>query len=112
MQISARILDGVDLIELSGRATADAHLRLRELFVEKVEEGRRRFIIKMSEAEFLDSLLLGELVACYKRTAERQGTLKLVVTPNGMAHELLQLTGLDSAFQIYGQENEAAASFN
>jgi len=105
------LLNGVDVVELSGKATAEAHLELREAFVRKIQEGRRRFILNLSEALFIDSMVLGELVACYKRAAERGGDVKLVVVPGGMAHALLQLTGLDRAFQIYGDEREAVASF-
>jgi len=111
VEITARLLDGVSVVDLSGKADAEAHLELREAFVGKIEQGRLRFILNLSEASFIDSMVLGEVVACYKRAAEIGGDVKLVVVPDGMTHSLLQLAGLDHVFQIYGDEREAAASF-
>ena len=60
----------------------------------------------------IPAMFLGEIVACYKRARERGGDIKLVVIPDGIIHELLQMTCLDGVFQIFGDESEAAAQFN
>ena len=111
LEVTARLLDGVAVVDLFGKATAETHLDLRAAFVRKIQQGRLRFILNLSEASFIDSMVLGEVVACYKRAVERGGDIKLVVIPDGMTHSLLQLSGLDHVFQIYSDEREAAASF-
>ena len=111
MEITTRIVGGIDVLEVSGPATVDGHEWLRERFYVSIHRGRTQFIQNLIHAVSLDSMMLAELVACLKRARERGGDLKLVVSPDGIAHELLQLTGLDQIVQIYGDEGEAAASF-
>ena len=111
MEIAVRLLPGVDVLALSGQAKAGSHLSLRETFLDSVEQGRMKFIINLNEASYIDSMMIGEMVACFKRARERGGDVKLVVASQGIVHELIQLTGLDHAFQVYGDELEAAASF-
>ena len=107
-----RMLGGVDVLEASGGATVETPDRLRDAFQHAIRRGRKRFILNLSRATLIDSLTIGELVACFKRARERGGDVKLVVVPDGIVHELVQLTGLDRVFQIYGDEGEAASSFN
>lgn len=112
MEISMRMLGGVDVVEAAGSATVETPDRLRNAFLQAIERGRKRFILNLSQVTVIDSMTIGELVACFKRARERGGDVKLVVVPDGIIHELIQLTGLDRVFQIYGDEGEAASSFN
>ena len=109
--ISARLVGSVDVLDLPQRISVDTHLLLRHRFRQAVLRGRRRFIVNLRDTAALDSMMIGELVACGKRVRERGGDLRLVVASEGIVHHLLQLTGLDQVFQIFGDENEAAASF-
>lgn len=93
------------------RVSIETHLALRGRFKASIAEGRHRFVLNLRDTASLDSMTVGELVACCKRARERGGDIRLVVAPDGIVHNLLQLTGLDQAFQIFGDENEAAASF-
>ena len=111
MDIEIRLLGGVDVVKMSGPATVGGHELLRAKFRGSIEEGRRNFILNLTSATSLDSLLIGEMVACYKRARERGGDVRLVISPEGIVHSLLQMTGLDEVFQIYGDESEAAAAF-
>jgi anti-anti-sigma factor len=112
MDISQRLRPGADVIAISGQATANGHLYLRAAFREALEDGRLRFILDLSHVRQLDSMMIGEMVACFKRVRERQGDIKLVVIPDGIVHALLQMTGLDTVFQIFSDENEAVAAFH
>ena len=51
-------------------------------------------------------------MACFKRAREVGAEIKLVVRPDGVVHAMLQLTRLDGVFEIFGDEKQAAASFN
>ena len=59
----------------------------------------------------MDSAGLGETVACTKRIRERNGIVKLVIPKRAKPDEIFVVTGLDKAFEIYGDEEEALASF-
>lgn len=109
--ISARLLGGVDVLDIPQRVSVETHLVLRHRFREAIQRGRRKFVLNLRDTAALDSMMVGELVACGKRARERGGDLRLVVASESIVHHLLQLTGLDQVFQIFGDENEAAASF-
>ena len=53
---------------------------------------------------------IGELVACYKRAKEKDGTVKLL-NPTGKVYDLLQLTKLEEVFETFADEKEALVSF-
>ena len=58
----------------------------------------------------MDSAGIGELVACYKRAAEKEGSMRLL-KPSGKVFDLLQLTRLTEIFRIHEDEKEALAAF-
>ena len=89
------------LFQVEGPIRDGAHLHLRNVLIRYIEEGQSKFVVDMSRAESLDSAAIGELVTCLKRAREYGGDLKLVVRPDGIVHELLQLMHLDQIFQIF-----------
>ena len=111
MEITVRWLHGTHVLALSGNPGLEGTARLRGAFREALGEGRRQFVLNLQEVGSLDSLTLGELVGCVKRAREHKGDVRLVVVPDGIVHELLQLAGLDRVFRIFGDEGEAAASY-
>lgn len=111
MEIIGKHQGPVDILQLLGPVRAGAHEALREAVMGSLERGRYHLVIHLGEASSLDSLALGELAACLKRVREVGGEVKLVVRPDGIVHELLQLTKLDAVFEIFGDERQAAASF-
>ncbi len=111
MEISVRTLGSVGLFRVEGPMRDGAHLHLRNALIHYIEEGQPKFVVDMSRADSLDSAALGELVGCLKRARESGGDVKLVVRPDGIVHELLQIMCLDRVFQIFGDEKEATAAF-
>ena len=111
MDISVERSGGVDVIQVAGAAALDAPTQLREAIGEQMLTGQRRFVLKLKDGSFLDSMMLGEVVACHKRVREFGGAIKLAVAPDGIAHSLIQMTGLDRAFEVYGDERDAVAAF-
>jgi len=111
MEISVRTLGKVGLFRIEGAVRDGAHLHLRNALIHFIEDGQPKFVVDLTHAESLDSAAIGELVSCLKRAREDGGDLKLVVRPEGIVHELLQLMHLDRVFQIFGDGREAAAAF-
>jgi anti-anti-sigma factor len=111
MEITVRLRGQVDVLDFSGKTIADGQLRLRNAFLASVARGRRFFVFNTTNVPYLDSITVGETVACFKRARERGGDVKLVVVPDGTVQEILHLTGLDRILEIYGDEQEALASF-
>lgn len=111
MEIASRSEGEVEVLQVRGPVRASGHEDLRMAVMDALERRRGQLVINFSDTASLDSLALGELVACFKRVREIGGEIKLVVRPDGIVHEMLQLTRLDGVFEIFGDERQAAASF-
>jgi anti-sigma B factor antagonist len=111
MDISMQSRGRVDIISVSGRIDAGAHMRLREGLLIAIDNGRNQFVLDLRETAMLDSLAIGELVAGLKRARQSGGDIRLVISPDGMVHAMLEITRLDHVFQIFGTPDDARLSF-
>ena len=102
----------IDVLQVAGPVRAGSHHELRHAVMDSLERRRASLVINLSEASAMDSMALGELIACLKRVREFGGDIKLVVRPDGIVHDMLQMTKLDTIFEIFGDEQQAAASFS
>jgi len=111
LAIASREVDGVTVLELSGRITlGEGSVQLRDAIRDLISKGQRRILLDLGEVNYIDSSGLGELVSAYT-TAKNQGaTLKLLKLTKKV-HDLLQLTKLYTVFDIYDDEASAIASF-
>ena len=111
MDIAVRKKGKVSILRISGVLTAGGDAKVRAKVWELLEEGDRLFIFNLSEVPFIDSVGLGEMVACTKRICERDGAVKLVLSDPGKPREVFKATGLNNAYQIFTDEQEAIASW-
>jgi len=65
------------------------------------------FIFNFSATPFVDTSGLGEIVACTKRARERHGTIKFVVPRKSKVRDVIVITMLDRAFEMFTDEEEA-----
>ncbi len=112
MGISVRVRSGITVLDLSGNVRiGDGCVALRAGFEKLVEEGRRVFILNLTQVGFMDSAAIGETVACHKRALECGARIKVVLLPSSKPEDVLKITSLDRVFEIYHDEDEALASF-
>ena len=111
LAIASRELDGVTVLDLSGRITlGEGSVQLRDAIRDLIAKGQRSILLDLGEVSYIDSSGLGELVSAYT-TAKNQGaTLKLLKLTKKV-HDLLQLTKLYTVFEIFDDEASAIASF-
>ncbi len=111
LAIASRELDGVTVLDLSGRITlGEGSVQLRDAIRDLIAKGQHRILLDLGEVSYIDSSGLGELVSAYT-TAKNQGaTLKLLKLTKKV-HDLLQLTKLYTVFEIFDDEASAIASF-
>ena len=83
---------------------------LRDKVNELLDSGETRIVLNLEKVKYMDSAGIGELVACYKRAKEKEGTVKLL-NPSGKVYDLLQLTKLEDVFDTFKNEQEAINSF-
>jgi anti-sigma B factor antagonist len=110
-QVSTRELDRIIVVDAVGRLTlSDSRTQLRDLIHVLSSRGHTKFLFNLAGVEFIDSDGMGELVRCYSIVRQRGGELKLVRV-NRKVHDLLELTRLNTLFEIYSEERAALEAF-
>lgn len=111
MKASVRNIGHVSIVDLSGKITiGEGDVVLRNTVQGLLDSGRSNILLNLEKVSYMDSAGLGELVACYKRTKEKSGNVKLL-NPSGKVYDLLSLTKLEEVFETYKDEKEALVSY-
>ncbi|HKQ60120.1 MAG TPA: STAS domain-containing protein [Candidatus Polarisedimenticolaceae bacterium] len=111
MKANVRRVGHVAVLDLSGKITiGEGDVILREKVQELIDAGQQHILLNLEKVSYMDSAGIGELVACYKRAKEKNGTVKLL-SPSGKVYDLLQLTKLEEVFETFRDEKEALVSF-
>ena len=111
MKVNIRKEGDVSIVDLAGKITiGEGDVVLRDKVTDLLELDERKILLNLEKVSYMDSAGIGELVACYKRAKERDGTVKLL-NPSGKVYDLLQLTKLEEVFETYKDETEAVGSF-
>jgi anti-sigma B factor antagonist len=111
LAIASREVDGVTVVELSGRITlGEGSVQLRDTIRDLISKGQRHILLDLGEVSYIDSSGLGELVSAYTTARNQDATLKLLKLTKKV-HDLLQLTKLYTVFDIFDDEASAIASF-
>jgi anti-sigma B factor antagonist len=111
MKVTVRNIGSVSVVDLSGRITiGEGDVVMRDNVQSLLDSGRHQIVLNLEKVSYMDSAGIGELVACYKRAREKDGTVKLL-NPSGKVYDLLQLTKLEEIFDTFKDENEALVSF-
>jgi anti-sigma B factor antagonist len=111
LAIASREVDGVTVVELSGRITlGEGSVQLRDAIRDLIGKGQHSILLDLSEVNYIDSSGLGELVSAYTSAKNKGASLKLLKLTQKV-HDLLQLTKLYTVFDIYDDEASAIASF-
>ena len=111
MKAMVRKVGKVAVVDLSGKITiGEGDVILKDKIAELLEAGESRIVLNLEKVKYMDSAGIGELVACFKRAKERNGTVKLL-NPSGKVADLLQLTKLEEVFETFKDEGAAVGSF-
>ena len=103
LSLSTREIGKNLVIEMSGGLTVAQQTLLREYVLRFLEAGKRHFVLKMEAMSQLDSSGLGQLVTVYTSVTNRGGSVRLLA-PSPRVCELLQITKLDTVFEIIEDE--------
>jgi anti-sigma B factor antagonist len=111
MQTAIRQVDGVTVLDISGRITlGEGNVVLREIVRDLAEKGQKRIVLNLGEVQYIDSSGVGELVKSHTTIRNQGGELKLT-NLNKRVHDLLQVTRLSAVFDIQKDEASAIESF-
>ncbi len=100
-------IDGeTHVIELGGEIDLYTAPEFKERMIQLIDGGKKRIVVDLSSATFIDSTTLGVLVGGVKRLRPAGGALALVCTDQNIT-KIFEITGLDRVFSILDTREEA-----
>ena len=112
MKASTRQVNGVTVVDLSGRITlGEGSVILRDTVRDLVGKGSKKILLNLGDVTYIDSSGIGELVSAYTTVRNGGGELKLLNLTKKV-HDLLQITKLYTVFDIMDDEAVAVKSFD
>ena len=111
MKASNRRVDGVTILDLSGRITlGEGSVVLRDQIRELLGKNEKKILLNLGDVTYIDSSGIGELVSAFTTVRNQGGELKLLNLTKKV-HDLLQITKLYTVFDVKDDETQAIASF-
>lgn len=111
MKVTTRQVDGVTILDLSGRITlGEGSVQLRDAVRDLLAKGQKHILLNLGDVNYIDSSGIGELVSAYTTARNQGGELKLLNLTKKV-HDLLQITKLYTVFDVKDDEAAAIKSF-
>ena len=111
MKASTRQVDGVTIVDLSGRITlGEGSVVLRDTIKDLLSKGQKKILLNLGDVSYIDSSGIGELVSAFTSVRNQGGELKLLHLTKKV-HDLLQITKLYTVFDVKDDEAQAIAAF-
>src|SRR5450631_2327309 len=111
MKIKSREVDGITIVDCSGRITlGEGSVQLRDAVKELLTKGQKKILLNLGDVNYIDSSGIGELVSAYTTVRNQGGELKLLNLTKKV-HDLLQITKLYTVFDVRDDETTAVKAF-
>ena len=111
MKFKTRQVDGVTVLDLSGKITlGEGSVTLRDAIRDVLSKGQNKILLNMADISYIDSSGLGELVSAFTTVKNAGGELKLLQLAKKVK-DVLQITKLYTVFDIKDDEAAAISSF-
>jgi anti-sigma B factor antagonist len=110
LKITRRTVDGILVLECSGRLIFGEESSLLREEVKKAISTNKQIVLNLGEINYIDSGGLGTLVSLHT-TAHNAGSSVKLANLTKRVGDLLQVTKLLTVFDVYNSEAEAIASF-
>jgi anti-sigma B factor antagonist len=107
---SVRQSGGITIIDLNGRLTIGAAAETLRGTVLRESESNSRIILNLTDVSYMDSAGLAEMVTAHASVKRRNGNIRLL-NPQKKVQDLLQITRVNSLFEIFEDESTAVRSF-
>ncbi len=112
MKASTRQVDGITIVDLSGRITlGEGSVVLRDTIKDLLGKGQKKILLNLGDVSYIDSSGIGELVSAFTSVRNQGGELKLLNLTKKV-HDLLQITKLYTVFDVKDDEAAAIAAFS
>jgi len=112
MKATNRQVDGVAVVDMSGRITlGEGSVVLRDTIRDLISKGSKKILLNLGNVTYIDSSGIGELVSAFTAVRREGGELKLLNLTKKV-HDLLQITKLYTVFDIKDDEATAIKAFS
>jgi len=109
VEFEEKEVDGVKVLTLSGRLDVDAVENIGEELKQKAGQENVKFILDISEVDYLSSRGLGILIELFQANSRAGGSFRLV-SANPLVNEVLEITGSRELFSIHDTIEDALHS--
>ena len=111
MKASTRQVNGVTIVDLSGRITlGEGSVILRDTVRDLLGKGQKKILLNLGDVSYIESSGIGELVSAYTTVRNQGGDLRLLNLTKKV-HDLLQITKLYTVFDVKDDETTAVRAF-
>ena len=111
LKTSLRQVDGVNIVDCSGRITlGEGSIVLRDIVKDLLGKGHKKILLNLGDVNYIDSSGIGELVSAFTTVKNQGGELKLLNLTKKV-HDLLQITKLYTVFDVRDDEASAIKAF-
>ena len=111
MKVSSRQVDGITIVDCSGRITlGEGSVILRDQVRDLLSKGQKKILLNLADVTYIDSSGIGELVSAFTTVKNQGGELKLLNLTKKV-HDLLQITKLYTVFDVKDDEAAAVKAF-
>jgi len=111
MELTSREDGDITILTVTGDLViGEPETTFKKTVTQLLEEGRVNLLVDLSKVGFLDSSGLGALVRALTQSQKEGGQTKLLGA-NDQIRKLLQMTKLDSVFELHEDLETAVTSF-
>src|SRR3954451_11289306 len=111
VKLTSRQVGDVTVIDAIGRITlGEGASAFRDKIRDLVSKGSTKVLLNLGEVSYIDSSGIGEMVSGFTTVTNSGGQLKLL-NLNQRVKDLLQITKLDTVFDVHEDEAAAIRSF-
>jgi anti-sigma B factor antagonist len=112
MKFKTRQVDGITVLDLSGKITlGEGSVTLRDAVRDTLAKGQNKILLNLADVNYIDSSGIGELVSAFTTVKNAGGELKLLQLTKKVK-DLLQITKLYTVFDVKDDEAAAVSSFS
>jgi len=112
MEILQRRDGNVVVLDIYGAISlGESKEKFAQVMDELLSESSTNVLVNFSGINYVDSTGIGELVGYLNKFVEKNRQLK-ILKPHERVLKLLQITKLDTMFEIYNDEQQALQSFS
>lgn len=109
--VKHRELKNCDVLILSGRIDGNAAPAFELAVKRATDKGHYKIVLNLADVNYMSSAGLRVLVSASKECRKHRGGDVRLVEVNERIMQVLELSGLDTLYQIYDTEDAAIESF-